>query len=139
MPIQNVNHRAAIVAAVAYWLWGALWFTVFGKQWIDLTHRSDANAADPVPYVVSILMAFVLSYGTAIALSHDADRTALGGVQFGVFVGLLFLASTQLTTSVYEGRPLALWVLDGGYEVLGLALVGAIIGAWKKKSVKPRS
>jgi len=132
MPVTKVYHPAAVAAALAYWLWGAAWFAVFGKQWHDLTQRGDAPQT-PLSYVVSVLMAFVLSYGTALALSDDDDRTALGGVQFGIFIGFLFLASTNLTAVLFEGRPPALWVLDSGYEIVGLVIVGAIIGGWKPK------
>ncbi len=38
----------------------------------------------------------------------------------------------MLTAFVYEGRPLGLWVLNSSYEIVGLAIVGAIIGGWKK-------
>jgi hypothetical protein len=132
MPTK-VYHPAAIVAGIVYWLWGAAWYTVFGSQWLALTHLTQAerNPAAPGPYVTSVLMAFVLSYGTAVALCHDEQRTALHGIQFGVFVGFLFLASTMLTAYVYEGRPLGLWVLNSSYEIVGLAIVGAIIGGWK--------
>ena len=132
--MPKVYHPAAIVAGVVYWLWGAVWYTVFGNQWLALTHltAADRNPSAPGPYVTSVLMAFVLSYGTAIALGYDERRTSMHGIQFGVFVGFLFLASTMLTAFVYEGRPLGLWVLNSSYEIVGLAIVGAIIGGWKK-------
>jgi hypothetical protein len=134
MPTR-IHHPAAIVAAIVYWLWGALWYWVFGNQWLALNHMTaaDRNPSSPAPYIVSILMAFVLAYGTAIALGHDEERTSLQGIQFGVFVGFLFLASTMLTAYVYEGRPIGLWVLNSAYEIVGLALIGAIIGGWKKR------
>jgi hypothetical protein len=113
-----------------------VWFTVFGNQWLDLIHktRAEMNPADPVPYIVSALMALALAYGTAIALSGDDDRTAMHGVQFGIFLGFLFIASTKLTEYLYEVRPLGLWALNSAYQILGLAIVGAIVGAWKKRA-----
>jgi len=136
MPMK-IFHPAAIVGAIVYWLWGALWYTIFGSQWLSLTNAA-RNPTAPAPYVVSILMALVMSYGTAIALGHDDDRTALNGVQFGVFIGFMFLASTMLTAYVYEGRPLQLWVINGAYEIIGFAIVGAIIGGWKRKAPTPK-
>jgi hypothetical protein len=135
MPTK-IYHPAAIVAAIVFWLWGALWYTVFGSQWQALTRltAADRNPSAPGPYIVSILMALVLAYGTAIALGHDDERTPMHGIQFGVFIGFMFLASTMLTAYVFEGRPLGLWVLNGSYEVVGLAIVGAIIGGWKRRT-----
>jgi hypothetical protein len=86
--------------------------------------------------VVSLIMAFVLSFGVAIALSHDDNRTARHGVEFGVFFGIFFMASTMLTGTLYEGHPLSLWLINAGYIVLGLMILGALHGAWKKAPKK---
>jgi hypothetical protein len=135
MPTDRINHPAAILAAIAYWLWGWLWFFAFGNQWLKLLQKSRADvlATGPVPDIISFLMALVLAYGTAIALSHDDERTPMQGVQFGIFVGFAFIASTKLTEYVWEFRPLGLWVLNSAYQILGLIIVGTIICAWKKR------
>lgn len=138
MSTDRINHRAAILAAIAYWLWGWLWFLAFGNQWLNLLQKSRADliTAGPVPHIVSFLMAFVVAYGAAFALSYDEERTAVQGLQFGIFFGFAFIASTKLTEYVWEGRPLGLWVLDSAYQILGLVIVGVIVCAWKKR-VKP--
>lgn len=138
MPTDRINHRAAILAAVAYWLWGWLWFFAFGNQWLNLLQKSRADVLSqgPAPDIISFLMALVLAYGAAIALRYDDERTAMQGVQFGIFFGFAFIASTKLTEYVWEGRPLGLWVLDSAYQILGLIIVGTIVCA-RKKPVKP--
>ena len=134
MPMNRINHAAAIVGAVAYFVWGSIWFMVFGKQWLALLNRAPGvMPGGTTPYVIAVLMALVLSYGTAIALSHNDERTAAHGVQFGIFMGIAFVASNMLTGFEYEGRPIGLWLIDAGYVVIGMAIVGAIIGGWKKR------
>ena len=133
MPLAKINHPAAIVGAVAYFIWGGIWFTVFSSQWVALIGKSSAPTQGPLPYIIAAVMALVLSYATAIALSHDDNRTAAHGARFGAFMGVAFVASTMLTGNTFEGRPLGLWLLDAAYAVLGMVIVGAIIGAWKKK------
>ena len=137
MPINKIYHPAALVSAVAYFLWGWLWYgLLFKNQWISLVNLSPSamNSKDPVPYIVSFAMALVLGYATAIALSHDDDRTAAHGIQFGMFMGVALIASTMLTNYLFEGRPVALWLINAGYPVTGLMIIGAIIGGWKKKT-----
>ncbi|HZV78502.1 MAG TPA: DUF1761 domain-containing protein [Candidatus Binatus sp.] len=138
MPIDRINWLAVIVGGIVFYAWGALWYTIFGRQWLaSIGPMADhVNPKDPVPYVVSLIMAFVLSFGVAIALSHDDNRTARHGVEFGVFFGIFFMASTMLTGTLYEGHPLSLWLINAGYIVLGLMILGALHGAWKKAPKK---
>jgi hypothetical protein len=140
MQIRKIYHPAAVAAAIAFLVWQAIWYFSFAKQWLDLTHRQRADLipSDPVFYIVSLLMAFAVSYGTALALSHDDERTLMHGVQFGIFVGFMFVASTKLTEYLYEGRPLGLWLLNSVNAIVGLIVVGAIVGGWKKRP-KPAS
>jgi hypothetical protein len=93
---------------------------------------ANLNPKDPIPYIVSFVMAMLLSFGVAVALSHDDNRTAKHGIEFGVFFGLLFFATTTLTATLYEGHPISLWLINAGYLVIGLVILGALHGAWKK-------
>lgn len=136
MPLNRINHAAAFVAAIVFYLWGWLWYTIFGNQWLALIGktRETLNPTGPVPYVIGFLMALLLAYGASIALSHDDERTVAHGAQFGLFMGLVFFASTLLTEYLFEGRPLGLWLLNAAYPLIGFMLVGAIIGGWKKRT-----
>jgi biotin transporter BioY len=132
MPIDRINWLAVIVGAVVYFLFGWIWFgLLFGKQWMALEVNIPMTPSS-TPYIVSAVVALILSFGVAVALSHDDNRTAAHGAQFGVFFGLFFLASTMLQGMMYEGRPLALWAINAGYQVIGLVILGLIHGAWKK-------
>jgi hypothetical protein len=137
MSIDKIYHPAALASALAYFLLGWLWYGVlFGKQWMQYAHVSpaDMNRQDPVPYIVAAAMALVLAYVTAIALSRDEERRTANGVKFGLFMGIGLVASTQLETYLFTGWSWQLWVINVGYNIVGLAIIGAIVGGWKKKS-----
>ena len=57
---MRTNYAAVIVAAIAYWILGAIWYGVlFGKPWMALEGITDAQARsmNPVlPYVISFLL-----------------------------------------------------------------------------------
>jgi hypothetical protein len=44
-------------------------------------------------------------------------------------VGVLVVATTLAIQSLYERKPLGLWALNAGYNVIGFAVMGLIIGA----------
>ena len=140
MPAKSINHLAAIVGAIVFFLWGYVWYAVlFKNQAMALMTQagmtpSQMNPNSPTPYIVGFLMALVLGYGTAIALA-DSDRPGAGhGVSFGLFMGVVFYASTTLTSTLFSGRPLGLWLLNVGWALIGFMLVGAIVGGWRSKA-----
>lgn len=49
-------------------------------------------------------------------------------------MGIALFATQTLNMALYEGKPLVLWLIDSGYVVIGFAIVGAIVGAWKKRT-----
>jgi len=132
MPAR-LNHIAVFVAAVVFFFWGGLWFTIFSAPWKALAGNITLNMA-PTTYVASFLLGWLMSYVAAIALTnHDHPQPARHGVEFGLFMGIGLIATNMLNGFLYEGRPIGLWAIDAGYVVTGLAIVGAIVSGWRKK------
>src|SRR6266852_2920577 len=127
----RINYLAIIVAAILYWLLGGLWFAVlFGKQWMALEafKPEDIQRISPtIPYIVSMIANLVIAFILALVCASQKAET-------GILMSVGFVATTTLTTYLYEGRPFNLFLINVGYIVVGLALMGAVIGAWKKKA-----
>jgi hypothetical protein len=138
LPIDKIYHPAALLSAVAYYLLGLLWYgRLFRSDWMGLAHLTPSfvGSGDPVPPLVAAAMSLVLAYVVAIALVRDERRSVVRGARFGLFMGVGLVASTMLVNYLFEGRPIVLWLINAGYVVLGLTMIGAIVGGWKK-SVK---
>ena len=130
----RINHVAVVVAAVVFFIWSALWYTVLANQSMALMGTTAASAKTPATfYVLSFLIALVLSYVTAVALKDSTQRSAQHGAIFGIFMGVGIYMMLLLNQSLFEMRPLGLWVLDGLYGVTGLAIIGAIVGGWRAR------
>jgi Protein of unknown function (DUF1761) len=136
MGSKSINHAAAWVSAIVFFLWGYVWFNLLFKAQTQamMTQMGSAmNPTTPIPYVVGFLMALVLGYGSAIALADSDNPTAAHGISFGLFMGVVFYASVTLTSTLFSGRPLSGWWLNIGWALIGFALVGAIVGGWRKR------
>jgi Protein of unknown function (DUF1761) len=132
--MTKINHLAVIVAAIAYFVWGAVWFGVFGPPWRAATGITVVNIT-PTTYVVSFLMGLLLAYAIAVALKDSTNPNMLRhGIEFAVFMSGAFWLAQLLNVSLYEGKPLVLWAIDGFYVVTGSAIMAAIIGAWRKRA-----
>lgn len=134
---MKTNYAAVFVAALGYWILGAVWYAVlFSKPWMEYEHITEeqARSMNPVvPYVVTfalnLLVAFVLAQ---ICVWRNAN-TASRGAAVGVLVWIGFIGPVTYTTYMYEMRPKELFAINEFYPLAGLCLMGAILGAWKKK------
>ncbi len=73
---MRINHAAVVVAAVVYWLLGALWYGVlFGGRWVALEGLKTEQLqqqSPTVPYIIAIVANLVLAYVLAQgALPHQ--------------------------------------------------------------------
>src|SRR5579859_614623 len=138
---MKTNYPAVIVSAIVYWLLGAVWFgMVFGNQWMKLEHISEEQvasmkgAAVVVPYVVSFLTGLLIAFVLSQLCAWRNAATAARGASLGVFLWIGLIAPVTYTTNMYEMRPTNLFLISEGYVLVGLMIMGAILGAWQKKS-----
>jgi hypothetical protein len=132
------NYIAVVVAAVVYWLLGAVWYGfLFSKAWMDLEHLSPERAAS-MNLVLTYLITFVLNLVIAFVLAQICAwrnaNTAARGAALGILIWIGFIGPVTYTTYMYEARPVQLFAINQFYSLVGLALMGAILGAWTKKT-----
>jgi hypothetical protein len=68
-------------------------------------------------------------------ICHWRNANLAKGTLLGIFLWAAFVLTTTLTSQLFEGRSLELWAINYGYDLAGMAIAGAILGGWRKKSV----
>jgi hypothetical protein len=136
--IMRTNFLAVVIAAVAYWLLGALWYgLLFGKQWMALEHMTieQTKVMNPtIPYIVAFLLELLVAYSVAqLCIWRNAD-TVGRGTSVGVLVWIGFIGPLSAMNYMFEMRSWHLFAINEFYPLFGLALMGAIIGAWPKRT-----
>jgi hypothetical protein len=82
-------------------------------------------------YGVSFLCYVVMAAAMAI-LVHRMDVIYVrGGVKLGAVIGVGFAATIGLTANMFSEKPLATWLIDAGYQIVYLMVMGAILVAWR--------
>ena len=135
---MKTNYLAVVVAAIAYFVLGGLWYGVlFHKPWMALEQMTieQARSVSPVvPYIVSFLLELLVAYALAQLCIWRNANTASRGASIGVLVWIGFVGPIALMTYMFEMRPRALYAINEFYPLAGLILMGAILGAWTKKT-----
>ena len=131
-----MNWLAILVAGIAAWALGALWYSpvLFGKAWqkeSGLTEENIKNANMPLIFGTSAVMMIIMSAGLAMFFEGDATMNAMKGLHMGLLTGLVFVATSTAINYLYQRKSFKLWLIDAAYQVLLLALAGAILGAWR--------
>ncbi|HWR36985.1 MAG TPA: DUF1761 domain-containing protein [Clostridia bacterium] len=135
----RINWLAVVVAAIVHFVLGAVWFTLFAKPWIaglGLTPeqvQAFAQEMSAGPYVVAFVCNLVMAYAIAWLLVQLGDINALRGIAVGAVLGI-FAAVALATEHGFEMRPTSFKLIASGYPLVGSILMGAVIGAWKKKA-----
>ncbi len=128
-----VNWLAVIVAAIAMFGLGAVWYSpaLFVKQWakaagleIDYAKRGNMAAILGISFALTVIMAANLAFFTA--------PLDLGGtIAAAVAAGLGWATLSLWIISLFERRPLSYVFINGGYLTVGFILMGLILGLWK--------
>jgi hypothetical protein len=137
MSFAGVNYLAIVVAAVVAWLAGAGWYTSLGKVWtaaIGMTpeqmQQAKSGPGAHLPFLYTFVAQLVMAWVLAGVLGHIGALTLRAGVISGAFCWLGFVITTLVVSYTFAMRDWRLLLIDGGYWLLVLVLMGGIIGAW---------
>ena len=137
MNANKINLWAVAVAAVVYWLLGAAWFTSLSNPWLASIGKTmdqlKGEAASPgVAYMVALVCNVVIAYVLGWVIVTTGEQTAMRGASIGALLWIGFIGTTMGTEPIFEGRSLAGFGITAGYPLVGMLIMGAIVGGWKK-------
>ena len=131
--LSNLNYISVLLAAIAAWVFGAVWYMALARPWMtaqgwrsreDAPRRAGPAAAAPfvLSFVAEIVMAAML-YGI---VQHIGDVTVERALFSAFMIWIGFVLTTIAVNNAYPGRRLMLTVIDSGHW-LGVLLVMAVV------------
>ena len=133
------NYLANLVAAIACFLLEAGWYSAFMNPWLNGIGRTRewllSSGMNPaIQYGTALLMAALMATALSCVIQLTGKQTALRGIKVGALLWAGFELTTWSTEYIFEVRPISLFLVNAGYWFFGMTLMGAIVGAWKKKA-----
>ncbi len=132
-PYPEINAVAIIIAAVAQFVLGFVWYsgmTPIGKRWtteMGLGDRQGQPGAEMAIFPISSILA---AWAVAMVYGWSGAAGAMDGVR-AAWVVAVAVAAQALASGVATGKgSLVLHLINVGYLVVGYAAMGAIIGAF---------
>ena len=128
-----VNNLAVLVAAVASFAVGALWYTVlFGKPWRKLMGiepmPGEKMSMVPMAYgfVLMLLMVYVLAH-FAVIFYPTNGFTVYNAISLAFWVWLGFQAPLLANSVLYEKRPLKLYAINAAHQLVAIVVAAIVL------------
>ncbi len=121
-----------IVAALAAFGFGAVWYIAMSRPWMAASGVTEAEqkASGPMPFVVG-LAAMVLVAGMMRHLLATSGVTTIGGgAVAGLGIGAFLVMPWVAMNYAFALRKPSLTVIDGVNAVVGCTIMGAVLNAF---------
>jgi hypothetical protein len=138
MVFAHVNFLSIFIAAVAAWIFGAIYYTTLGKAWLaaqtttEEMHKAafagKSTAAKAAPFVLSFIGALIMGVVLYGILTHMGLFTLRAGIISGAFCWFGFVLTTVVINNAYSGRTAMLSFIDGTHWLGVLVIIGGVIG-----------
>ena len=128
------NVWAVLVAALSTLLIGGLWYSpaLFGKAWMrenGFTEESMKGANMTRIFGLAFLLGIVAAINLAMFMGPE-NNPAMGAM-WGFLAGFGWVATFVGTHYLFERRSLKLFLINAGYSIVALTVMGVILAAWK--------
>jgi hypothetical protein len=123
---------SVIIAAAAGFGFGAIWYMVLAKPWVEaanITTDSNGNpvGGSPLPYIMAAIAMLLVAGMMRHTFSLSGIDTMVKGITSGLGIGLFFISPWIMINNGYGGRPFKLTLIDGGYATFGCAIIGLVL------------
>ena len=130
--MNGINIWAVLVAAVASFALGALWYSpaLFLKPW---SREAGVNPEAPIAnpgrvYGLTFVLTLLTSLALAILLGPQPQLDA--ALATGAGTGICLVATSMGINYQFANRNLLLWAIDSGFHVVRLLVMGVVLGLW---------
>ena len=135
MESVSINWLAVAVAALAGFVTGALWYSplLFGRAWMrvaDMTEEKIAAGNPAKTYGFAFVFLLIMSYCLAMFIATP-DITLQMGAFYGFLAGFGWIFFAIGVVALFEQRAWSYILINGGYWVVTMTVMGAVLGGWR--------
>ncbi|HEY8955823.1 DUF1761 domain-containing protein [Chitinophaga sp.] len=134
--LANLNWISVSVAFVAYFLLGALWFTLlFHKQYKISLGRENETLQNNAPIFIvgPALCSLVITIVSAVLIYVLNIHQFAGALEFAIVIGIGYLFANTVNIAINPNipRPILYGIITGTYHLLGILIVSIILISMK--------
>lgn len=129
LPAVTVNYTAVVVAAVASFVAGWIWYgPLFGKTWTKLSGHTMGNKDSMMQSMVIMFVgALVTAWVLSAFLKLTGTTTLSASLPVALWAWLGFQAPGALGVVLWEGKSWNLFFLNAAYKLVDLLVIAAVL------------
>ncbi|MGC1957943.1 MAG: DUF1761 domain-containing protein [Pseudolabrys sp.] len=138
MNFTHANLVSILIAAVAAWIFGGVYYTALSKPWMAAQGKNveqckaelDAKSgtAKGAPFVVVFISEIIIAWVLYGILLHMNMFSVRAGIISAAFCWFGFALTTIATNNAFQARRVMLTVIDSIAWLGAFLIIGAIVG-----------
>jgi hypothetical protein len=129
---MELNYLAISLAALSTFILGGLWYSpaVFGKAWMKengFTEEDMKKGNMAKIFGLAFILALISAINLAMFMGPEKDVSM--GAAYGFAAGFGWVATFVGTHHLFERKSFKLFLINAGYSVVALTVMGVIIVA----------
>ena len=139
--IFNTSWLAVILAALAFFMLGAIWYgPLFGEIWMAGTGLTEDIIQDsydkkgPMIWVGAILLSFGQAIGVLMMIHHRGAQGISACLMASFWLTVTIAWPILAYASVWQTVPLSGFLVDAGHMLVGYLIMASIYSVFRKKA-----
>ena len=138
MAFVTVNWLSIVMAAVAAWLFGGVYYTALSKPWMAAQGKTmeqcqaemagKSGAAKAAPFILVFIGEIIIAWALYGILVHMNAFTLRGGIIAAALIWFGFVVPTVTANYAFHGRRPMLIAIDTAAWLGAFLIIGAIVG-----------
>lgn len=126
---MNTEALWVISAALCNFILGGVWYTVFGKQWLQgwKLVKGEFDPKDPKPYLVSLIGSLWAAYGLFLICKHIQPKNLIEDLAIAIGCWLFIevgLGAKHYAFARVNGKAFA---VDYGLDLVGVIIMTLMV------------
>ena len=130
MMFDGINLIAVAAAAIVSFLFGALWYGILGKAWMNAAGLTkEQTRPNPVVFATAFFCQIIMAFVFAGVIYHTGGTDIRNGIISALMIWVGIVMTTQIVNHRFQWLSWNLTLIDGGHW-LGVLLVQGIVIGW---------
>jgi hypothetical protein len=131
--LGDLNWLAIIVAAVAWFAFSAIWYSVppLSNAWL---RAAKVTPGDGPPLVALLVPTFIGYLVTTVVIALIAQAVGaselIDGLTLGIVLGIGFGVIGAAVVQIYEQKGGSYWLINGINAIIAYSIVSIIVTVW---------
>lgn len=125
-----VQPLALLAGIGTHMLLGMLWYSplLFGNMWMRSLKRTNKDVSMHAGHLIG---AALVGFTIVLCLGHFMNAlgvsTCRAAVEYALLLWLGFIATTRFSDVIWQGKPMATYLIDAGYWAVNLSIISCVL------------